>query len=32
LFKSTNSPFHLDFKPYMHFVVSLDGTMVRIQW
>jgi len=28
--KSTNSQFHLDFKPYMHFVVSLDGTMVRI--
>jgi hypothetical protein len=33
LLKSTNSLFHLDFKPYMHFVVSLDGTiMVYIQW
>jgi hypothetical protein len=31
--KSTNSPFHLDLKPYMRFVVSLDGTiMVCIQW
>jgi hypothetical protein len=32
LLKSTNSTFHLDFKPYMHFVVSMDGTMVYIQW
>jgi hypothetical protein len=33
LVKSTNSLFHLDLKPYMHFVVSLDGTiMVCIQW
>ncbi len=28
--KSTNSPFHLDLKPYMNFNVNLDGTMVRI--
>jgi hypothetical protein len=33
LLKSPNSPSHLDLKPYMHFVVSLDGTiMVCIQW
>ncbi len=31
--KSTNSPFHEDFKPYMYFVVCLDGTiMAYIQW
>jgi hypothetical protein len=31
-FKSTNFPFHLDPKPYMHFVVSMEGAMVYIQW
>ncbi len=32
LLKSTNSPFHLDLKPHMHFVVNMDGTMVYIRW
>jgi hypothetical protein len=30
LLKSTNSAFHLNRKPHMHFVVSMDGTMVYI--
>jgi hypothetical protein len=28
--KSTNSPFHLNLKPHMYFVISLDDTMVYI--
>ncbi len=27
-FKSTYFPFHLDFKPCMHFIINLDDTMV----